>query len=287
MSIKLWVPSRNRAAQLHLLLESVEKNAPDLFDIYVNYDWSDIPYGEAYVKLRCSPLGKKCHWQRRNNYGTEWFEFLEENRGDLICHFVDDCIFYRETNITEEDIRFILDEWYGWDFLGFNWRVGLDTVVKEHRKKESIKYPSSLKYSDLVCNWNYTEYDSLWENYWSFCYSLDGMIYRVNDLLEYLDYVQDKNYNDPAWTEHWLCHSPCNSTIGRPWMASPVRSTCFSNHLNSVHSRGYDAAGQFSYSVEELNRKYLEGYIIDINSINYNKVCCGHMQLPFSFIKDE
>lgn len=283
--IDMWIPSFNRACQLDLLLTSLEKNANGLFNYYINYTYSNEDYKKGYDKLIDSFVGSKCNWYNRKKYGQDFFSFLMDRKGDIFCHAVDDCIFYRPSLIIEKDVRAILDEDYGYDFWGFNWRVGLDTVIDNHRDRKPIQYPASLKYSDLVTNWKYTDDDDMWKSYWNFPYSLDGFTYRVNDILDYLNHVNVKEFEDPAQVEHHLCRSPKRSSITKPWMASPIYSNVFSNHLNSVHNRGYDPSGQFNVSYEWLNEQYLAGYKIYLESMDFSRVQCGHEQISFEMIK--
>jgi hypothetical protein len=289
MSLKAWIPSLNRAAQLHLLLESCERNAPGLFEFYINYDYTSPQFGEGYAKLFNSPVcGDNVVWQKRGAYGKDFYYFLTQHcQDDLFTHFVDDCIFYRKAIADEKDIRAILDEYEGGEMWGFNWRVGLDTTVNNHRERKPDQYPTSMVYSSLVTNWNYTEYKDMWSSYWAFPYSLDGFTYRVGDVLDYLSHVDMKEFTDPAQVEHHLCRSPKRESIYRPWMASPVFSNVFSNHLNSVHSRGYNPFDQFSISYEELNEKYLQGSRISLESMDFSRIQCGHEQISFDFIKGE
>ena len=55
MKNQLIIFSKNRASQLHLLLESVEKNSNSLFDVIkVVYLFTNKDYESGYTELKCS-----------------------------------------------------------------------------------------------------------------------------------------------------------------------------------------------------------------------------------------
>jgi hypothetical protein len=52
MKSQLIIFSKNRSSQLHLLLESLEKNSKDLFDvIFVLYTYTEKYYFNGYNKI--------------------------------------------------------------------------------------------------------------------------------------------------------------------------------------------------------------------------------------------
>jgi hypothetical protein len=52
MKSQLIIFSKNRSCQLHLLLESLEKNSKDLFDsIFVIYTYTEKDYFDGYNKI--------------------------------------------------------------------------------------------------------------------------------------------------------------------------------------------------------------------------------------------
>jgi hypothetical protein len=57
---------------------------------------------------------------------------------------------------------------------------------------------------------------------------------------------------------------------------------------NRVQNDFQNVSGsQFSFSQEDLNNKYLEGYIIDLKAINFTDIKCPHQELKLSMVKYE
>ena len=62
--------------------------------------------------------------------------------------------------------------------------------------------------------------------------------------------------------------------------------------VNSPNNRVQDdfknvSGSSFSFEQEDLNEKYLEGYIIDLEGIDFSNIKCPHQELNLSIKKYE
>ena len=61
--IPLFISSKNRASQLRLLLESLDKNCSDLFEINILYSSGNDSYHDGYKKLQNESIVDAIEWQ--------------------------------------------------------------------------------------------------------------------------------------------------------------------------------------------------------------------------------
>lgn len=278
--IKCFIPSFNRACQLQLLLSTMHDNASGLFQPVINYDYSEQEFAEGYDKLRNSKLGKMCIWDKRDIYGLDFKSFLEANENDIVGHFVDDMIYYRKTTVTEQIIRDILTNQSVWCF---NFRVGLNINITDYQIQKPISLPSGISINNNYIRWNYRDQiGSMWDSYFNFEACVDGFVFRPSDILWLLSGEEWANIKTPMDYEHLSCHNGMRNNHNKEYMASPVYSEVFAQHINS----GYNANHKINkvpYNLYELNRKYINGYVIDFNSMDFSNINCAHDEINFKF----
>ncbi len=134
--IPLFVTSKNRPAQLRLLLESLNRNCPELFNVSVLHFSSEGCYKEGYEKVKEENLLENVQWseertkwphvERANGVFTEQFyEFLNANRDGHFALMVDDNVFFKKISISADDITKLLDE----ETFSFSFRLGKNNTT--------------------------------------------------------------------------------------------------------------------------------------------------------------
>ena len=99
--------SKDRAAQLDLLLKSIGKNAKDIFQLKVIYASSEISFEKGYEKL----IDKypEVKWMKESsNFKEDVLSAIDNTESEYTCFFTDDDIVYRKIN--EEDLTSKLKE---------------------------------------------------------------------------------------------------------------------------------------------------------------------------------
>ena len=278
--ITLWVPSKDRGLQLEALLSSIEKNAPNLFTLHVQFTHSNEAYKAGYDKLIDEYAQRYSFpqiWVQEQNLVEDLKSAVKGAKTSLFGICCDDCLYYRRQNTTVEDIEDVLDG----RTVCFSARLGLNTIVQNYQTGELCVIPPHIEKVYLngctFLRWKYTQMG--YHNNWGYPYGQDGHIFRTDFLLNLL---QTTEFSSLRELESKLC-------LGRhkyhrlPYMASFEFSSVFSNPINSSQP-GLYFDQEAHISLEELNQRFLEGERIDIGKMDLTEVrgCHSPRKLEFS-----
>ena len=93
--INALIPSKDRACQLRLLLESIKQNAGSIVTkIHVLYTASNEGYEAGYIKLQEEEILDNIEWQKEKDFTKDFIGAINDYSSDYICGIVDDCVFY-------------------------------------------------------------------------------------------------------------------------------------------------------------------------------------------------
>jgi len=170
--INAIVFSKDRASQLKLFLESVEENAPDIFDLNVIVSHTDEDYDKAYGRVVNDP-----EFGHVNFVGAE-AEFKEQvlkllkTDHEYSCFFLDDDIIYKEVKIEDITSQIESDD----DVVCFSLRLGKNTT-----KCYTLGADNEIR--DIEIEEGYIKWD--WTvHYLDFGYpfAMDGHVFRRKDI---------------------------------------------------------------------------------------------------------
>lgn len=275
MSIKCYIPSKNRACQLDLLLQSFLKNTNDLFEPTIVYTYSSDDFSKGYDLFRKEWPDLNIQYEYDSQ--EQFYQFLEKNENDLIALFTDDSIFYRSSTVSEQELRF---RFTNPNLFTFTYRLGLNITVKDYVINEPAWQPDTLQCWENVVAWDYNKLP--FEQLHGFTVGFDGYIFRAKDLLEL---SERQSFGGIATWENFICRKFKEKGFQRNLMASPFASEVFVQQVNITHRLGHRSSGQFYASLHDLNQAWLNGYEIDIDSMNFSNVVCTHGEIPFSVRK--
>ncbi len=182
---------------------------------------------------------------------------------------MDDCVFYRPLGAT--DPREVLEDE---DVLCFSPRLGLN-CVRCYSLRTSQTMPSLLYNADGEIMWDWTNGS---EADWSYPASLDGHIFRVADITSLLQVVSD--WRTPNTVEAAL--ATLVGALDRPLMAAHVQSSLVGvadNRTGSTHE-GNRHGETHPHDLAELNRAYLAGKRIRLDSVKSDSVNAAHIETP-------
>ncbi len=264
--MKAIVFSRDRAAQLDLLLRSIARNGRLLFDeivvlVRATTDASDWGYGI---------VGDE---HPRVGFVDE-FAFAEQVRALLpndgfVVFLTDDDVLYGRV-----DARPVT-------FLGgnptvatFSLRLGTNTrVCYPHRRDQEL--PAVAPSAGVVMSWRWNGADG------DFGYplSLDGHVLRAHDVWRLLD---DAEFSNPNELEGTLARRA--TALRRPLMASYRRSRLVSIPSNRVTETPGNRHGE-SYPSDPsvLNERFIAGARLDLDGFDFARVEGAHQELPLLF----
>lgn len=278
--MKVIIPSLNRAPQLDFLLRSIDTywNIDDL-NINVIYKYSNDDFAAGYGKL----IAK--YWNRSNItfslehcFGFDVNHSIYGSDDEVIGFFTDDCVVYRQVDISAGDIARVLRE--DKSLLSFSLRLGENTIVQDYLTG-MLQPALQAGETGGVLTWNWRRYPTGC-NY-SYFFSWDSHFYRKDDLIKWVD---GRRYENPRALEHQLTTDILLRHSLRPKMAAMPQSSVFVNTINAVQGDMAVPAGVFhNYSAEYLNEKFLDGYVIDLESLYNLQIYSCHYEVPLNFVK--
>jgi len=269
------VLSKDRAAQLHLALDAIEKNGKHIFpNISVLYYSSTPDFQRGYETTK--EYHQKVNWIQQDSYYHNIIELLEESIG-LTSFFTDDDILYGEIPYSNNQMESIFSEL---DILGtFSLRLGLNTYIQDpYLGSHAIKPTSEFHQLDeKAILWRWIDCPS----YGNFGYplSVDGHLFRTTEIKRILS---ECRFNNPNQQEVAMqLHLNKLPILAAAFNKSVVVNT----PLNRVQETCLNRAGEFfGQSSEEMNQKYLEGYRLNFDSIDFSDIIGCHQELKINWI---
>ena len=278
--LSIFIPSYNRPMQLHALLESIQEFdlASTIEKVFVAYKGETPELAAGYEKLVANRKFSWVRFAKKSDKGLG-FDFLSVASKEEYPYFgtiTDDSVFYRPFYLSYDKLREMITD----QVNHFTFRLGYNTKVIDYARPELIHELNGEEMSRGYIRFKWREHS----NHYGYPCALDNSIYDrkfIFDTIlktcgvdftyrgfeskvgEYLKNSVPKSYACCLKTSS-LVNIPCNQVI-----------------TDLVCQNGV----QYPYSVEELNRKYLDGYTIDLSCINPETVVSVQHEIPFSFIK--
>jgi len=266
--------SKDRACQLHLLLESLQINDPyKVFDdVHVIYTNTSDEFDKGYdITAREFP---DVEFHKQGLFKQDVMDLLHSCESKLMSFFVDDIILYRKIAFTEQDINdlFIANDT---SLACMSLRLGSNVRILYQQNR--TMYQPTFSENGGFYIWNRRTAPFL-ENY-NYPMSVDGHIFRTEEMRKYaaLVFFNNPNEFESNLTLEW-------AKIVPPLMACPIRSVIVNSPINRVQDQYRNKFGTvFSFSTKGLNDKYLDGKRIDLDSINPEKIVASHQELEVKF----
>ena len=272
------VLSKDKAAQLHLLLESIQKNSSNLFDIRVIYEATNTVFTEGYNKVKEEFFYKDRYGL---NFPIKWFPRTHENISlDIIDHLSDDrdltCIFNDENIVFKRlpSYKKTMELFRTNAISALSLRLGNNTVIQNAYNANDyfIDKPSEGEFLlDNFMLWD----ASLVKPFTNFAmpFSHNGHVYTtklINFILEKTK-IKDINGFEKALQD--------NLYMGVFGGFIPPNMSCleYSSVIhNSPKKVSDEVQSDFGTSDFGLNDRYLSGSRIDYDFFNFK-----HISKPF------
>ena len=285
--------SKDRAMQLRLLLESLQKNFIDLGDTHVLYSYSNDRFKNGYEKLK-SEFPRVVFHTQSDDFYSDILDIVSLSN-NYVSFFTDDDIIYRPVPTFVH----VLDNVFGSSQVScFSLRLGYNTTIRE---SEGVSFNDSMPtqvfelevgISEILIAWNRTSLPT--GGYWSYPLSVDGHIFKKEKMLGFVNEISCLHKHDCFSGEIKQRPNFFESVLQRfyfelpPMMASFTESVLVNSPNNRVQDDFKNVSGSvFSFAQEDLNEKYLEGYIIDLVNIDFSNIKCPHQELNLSIKKYE
>ena len=268
MENQLIIFSKNRACQLHLLLESIEKNSNNIFDaIFIIFTYTNKDYFEGYNKLilRFPNVSFIVEDDFYNNT-------MDRVNGEFehTTFMVDDMVFYKKIESSMEDIKGVFDIPEK-PISCFSLRLGVNC---------NYSHPANLSYRlgnhEKIGNFNIV---NVGEQKGDFAYplSVDGHIFKTNFIKKCLHKIG--RFNNPNTLE-----SKLQTLMGviNPNMVFLDESVIVGVPVNLVNDTHKNRQGLiFPFSENDLNIRYNNGEIIDMELMDFTSINGPHKEIEY------
>jgi hypothetical protein len=263
------VYSKNRAAQLDLLLRSIEENAPDLYDEVHVICKGDAEYDAAYQI--CALQHPEVVFHTELSLREQTLRLAEQDAH--LAFLMDDCVFYHKGEGSDPAEILREDE----DVLCFSPRLGLNTTYCYPLRRGQTVEATPAEDGILYWDWRGAECD------FSYPASLDGHVWRREDLLPLLRLVTD--WSNPNTVEAELARAFQYSDLGRPLMAAHARSSLVGVPVNRTGDTHVDNrfGERYRYELDDLNSAYLGGKRL-VCDLKAEEVRAAHVEAPFRLV---
>lgn len=266
----LIIFSKNRPCQLNLLLDSISKYSNTLFNnITVLYKF-DIEFNSGYelLKQRHHDICFRPEKQFRNDLLS-----LIDPLYSTTTFMVDDAVIYSDINQYKQLIEISLNS----SVVCFSLRLGFNC---------KYSHPADLHYNigeyyetEHLIEFDYTNQ----RGDFNYPLSTDGHIFQTNLILSLLKQI---DFYNPNTLESALQIFTKSNSLPKK-IVSFKESKLVSIPVNLVNDTFNNRNGlEFYMSEKELNEKYLNGNIIDLDSLNFTNINGPHKEIKYEFKKN-
>lgn len=282
--MKVFIPSKDRASQLHCLLESMSRQLPNIeCDIAILYKASSEEFGRGYDKLAQYKFDNIFfHLHEETNFENQFKDYMFQIN-DNVMLLTDDCVFYRNYAVEDNHIVELMKD----NVWCFSFRLGENTTTQWYLSGQQQAHLSNMGYRDIYINdckyiqWNW-KIRPAFENY-GYMMSWDGHIYRSTDLFELAQ--KFSFYNPRTFEDRATKVSSFRDAITKKYMVAPEKSCLFVNTINAVQEEPPPYGIKYKCSPEKLNKLYLGGEIIDLSTFDGLELNSSHEEIPLKFRK--
>lgn len=247
--------SKDRGCQLDLLLRSIKFNFPEInksYKIHILYKYSNEMYGAGYVKT--ISYHPDIHYVLENNsdFKKLVIDLIDINK-ELTLFFVDDIIFKDKFEFSSEEFKYFL--------------LSKDIACLSLRLHPGINYcytmnvpmtpPKFLRDDLLIWRWR-----EACAGDWSYPMSLDGNIFRTEDIYSK---IISLNYSNPNTFEGIMATNP----IINPNMICFKLSKIVNIPANKVQDVNTNRHG--SINQQHLNEQFIIGRRLSLSKLLENK----------------
>lgn len=276
------VLSKDRAAQLHLFLQSLAENDNNFFsNISVLYKSTneDFENGYRFVKEEFSSV----NWLNEFKY-YEDIMHLVHVPSKYVAFFTDDDIIYRKIPVN----NIIIDDYMSsrkFDVntpLCFSLRLGLNTYIQDQYTGQHVIPPELLYDDGPILAWDWTKVP----NYTNFGYpfSVDGHIFERNLMIKLLSEIKFNNPNQQEVAMSTKVGEYASPAVDKKWMLSFKDSVLINTPLNRVQEVCLNRSGEsFGISPEDMNKNFLEGKTLSLEDIDFSNIVGCHQELSMTW----
>jgi len=262
--LEIVIFSKDRPCQLDLLLRSIRDHFNYGFKIHILYKYTNEEYMKGYNLLESFNYVSNTNFVLENLFYEDVVSIVGSIPERYICFLVDDDVIFRAINDLSV-IKLLEDP----NVLTVSTRLGLNT---------NHCYPVNITTGIPTIVNNCWCWRSGAGGDWSYPMSLDGNIFRKEEIVQILN---KERFNGPNELEGKLC----NETPNRALMACYPESKTINIPANKTQSVLPNRCAD-SFSIKELNDLYLNGYKIKTDNIYTCNNNSPHYEITYEFTRE-
>lgn len=288
--INLTIFSKNRASQLHLLLESIQKNINLFQEIDVIYCCTDENYKKGYEILKQHNLLPNITWIEELNFRQQFLDSI--NKLPYTCCLVDDAVFCRE--VAESEHQAIYKSLDDQNVLSFLLGVGKNITHCYTANCQAV-HPQFTD-CDGYTTWNWRNVQNKSEFRCPFM--VVGNVYKRQIFSDYLSAIKTDQlfsiqgklitcgeFSNPNSIEAALQltyqYSDREIEVKEGELASWDQSCLVVHPMNLVQTVSSNKTCGMDF--QELNNLYLQGKTINLSSFDFTNIYSLHMEFNITF----
>ena len=269
MDNQLIIFSKNRACQLHLLLESIYECSFDMFDSITVLYKADGEYQVGYDLL----IERFCGWvnfKKEETFVVDTLALISDDY-EYTTFLVDDVVFFEKIDTNLEDVINYTNDKLA---LCFSLRIGLNSTYS-HPANMHYKIGDHEVNGDLMnLNFNLQKGDL------GYPLSVDGHIFKTSTIKRLISKTAFNNPNTLEANLQQYMRFGLPSNI----MCSFAQSKMVSVPVNLVNNTYNNRHGiEFYISEKELNVSYLNNNVISYSDLDFSGINGPHKELEYKF----
>jgi hypothetical protein len=246
--ISCVVFSKDRACQLELLLRSIQDNFKELDNVHIICKGTTDEYVAGYLKV--ANMYQQFKWIPENNLINDVQRVINSFDKKYCMTLVDDEIVIRDHSIEPLITAMETDD----DLHGASLRLGKN--IGDYCYTADIKATiPNLEQHGKLYKWDWTTGDNRVDWFYPSC--INSNIYKTDFLKDWINKITFGNINDLEGTLN------SNRSSFKHYMICLEKSKTV-NIANNLVQSGYNRhSDKNEFSLEGLNKKFLDGYVID------------------------
>lgn len=268
ININAVIFSKDRASQLHLLLESIHKNSPYLFNLNVLYTSSNQEFEKGYdiLKDMCKTNLWNVNFIKESNFKEDLMSLIKSDY-KYTTFFTDDDVLFGEI-----DYQTIEKSLSNEDVFCFSLRLGKNTTFCY-----TMNVPNQIVVSEETENTVAWDWQKSWYDF-GYPLSVDGHIFRTKEIAKL---SKSLNFSNPNTYEAAL---QIYDTFPRNLMESYKHSKLVGNPVNIVNDSHPNLNGQkYKFETKNLNEKFINGVFICLEDMNFSNIIGAYQEIEYKF----